>query len=699
MSTAEAPRPERTRPRVTLREVLWAYLGLAVLWTFAVAQPLFDLLKDNPEFFAARGSSGFDIVSFSILLVVLPPLLLVGIELLVGLAGRQARDGAHLVLIAILVALIAAQAIKKAVDLPDPVMIVLSLAIGSGLATLYAAAEPVRSFLQVLSPAPLVFLALFLFTDPISKLAFPDEAQARTIGGVTQAPIVVVLFDELPTTTLMDDRGRIDSERFPGFGELADTATWYRNAYTVYDSTERAQPAIMDGNLPERDKLPTSSDHPNSIFSLFAKTHRLNVSEEATSICSRDLCEDERLDESYGSRIGSMSEDLGLVWLHVVSPPDIETDLPTVSENWGNFGGGEEEEAPTPTDDVKQNTIGNLQGGRQVRFEEWVEAIEPGRRPQLAFKHTLLPHVPWQYLPDARRYRRTADDAISGLSSQSFDDQGQLDVLRQRHFLQTGFADYELRRLWRHLKEEGMWDDALIVVAADHGVAFPLGSVQRRRLNRETADEIAPVPLLMKAPGQKRGRIDDAWVETIDILPTMFDVLELDPRVEMDGRSARSPEVQERDELRMLIRNTFEVLRIPADDFEREKEAVVERNLELFGTGRDGPARLYRIGPNQELLGRPASAAGERLDVDLVYEEDYAEVDLESPFVPTQVAGHVRSEGEPGREIAVAVNGTIVGVGTTFELTTGGEGELMQVMVPPDSFRNGRNRVEVFEAP
>jgi hypothetical protein len=698
MSTAEARRPQGTRPRVTARDVLWAYLGLAVLWTFAVAQPLFDLLKDNPEFFAARGSSGFDIVSFSVLLVVLPPLLMLGIELLVGLAGRTAREGAHLVLISILVALIAAQAIKKTVDVPDPVMIVASLAIGSGVATLFAAAEPVRSFLQVLSPVPVVFLALFLFTDPISKLAFPDEAQARTIGGVTRAPIVVVLFDELPTTTLMDDRGRIDAARFPGFGELAATGTWYKNAYTVYDSTERAQPAIMDGNLPEEDKLPTSADHPNSIFSLFAKTHRLHVSEEATSICSRDLCDDQRLDESYGSRIGSMSEDLGLVWLHVVSPPDIESDLPSVSENWGNFGGGDEDEA-APTDDVKQNTIGNLQGGRQVRFEEWIDAIEPGRRPQLAFKHTLLPHVPWQYLPDARRYRRTANDAVPGLSTQSFEDQGQLNVLLQRHFLQTGFADYELRRLWRHLKEEGLWEDALIVVAADHGVAFPLGSVQRRRLKRETADEIAPVPLLMKAPGQRRARIDDAWVETIDILPTIFDQLELDPRVEMDGRPADSPEVQQRDELRMLIRNTFEVLRIPAAEFEREKQRVVERNVRLFGTGRDGPERVYRIGPNQELLGRPASAAGDRLDVDLVYAADYEEVDLNSPFVPTQAVGKVRSEGETGRDVAVAVNGTIVGVGSTFELVEGEEGELVSVMVPPSAFRAGRNRVEVFEAP
>ena len=95
----------------------------------------------------------------------------------------------------------------------------------------------------------------------------------------------------------------------------------------------------MDGDLPAKDRLPISADHPNSIFSLFAKTHRLNVSEEATSVCSRDLCEDTRADEPYGDRISSMSEDLGLVWLHVVSPPGIEADLNSVSENWGDFGG------------------------------------------------------------------------------------------------------------------------------------------------------------------------------------------------------------------------------------------------------------------------------------------------------------------------------------------------------------------------
>jgi Sulfatase len=699
MSAQEVSAPATEAGASTVKEALWAYLNLAVLWTFAVAQPLFDLLKDNPEFFAARGSSGFDIISFSVLLVVLPPAILLAIELLVGVAGRPARLGAHIVFLSALVALIAAQALKKSFDVSDTVLIVLSLAIGAGLAALWWRTEPVRAFLNVLSPAPLVFLALFLFSSQISELAFPDEAKARSIGGVTQAPIVVVLLDELPVNTLVDQQGRLDTVRFPGFGELARNATWFKNAYTVYDSTERAQPAIMDGNLPERDKQPISSDHPNSIFSLFANTHRLNVSEEATAVCSRDLCQDTRLDESYGRRMSSMAEDLGLVWLHVVSPPDIENKLTSVSENWGNFGGDEEEaQGPIRDDTAGLHTRANLNSGRPARFQEWIDQIEPGPRPSLNLKHTLLPHVPWIYLPSGRQYRRAPNDAIPGLSNEAYRDQGQLDVLLQRHYLQTGFTDLMLRRLWDRLKREGMWDDSLIVVLADHGVAFPHDR-QRRRLNRKTAAEIAPIPLLIKAPGQKKGKVDDAYVETIDVLPTIFDILNLDPQVKMDGRSAFSREVQTRDELRFEIRNTFEVLKIPADQFERERQAIIDRNMRLFGTGREGPDRIYRIGPHQELIGKPASAAGARLPVELSYANEYENVSPESGYIPTHVVGRVGGREEPGRDIAVAVNGTIAAVGNTFTLAVGDEGELVSVMVPESAFRKGANRVEVFSVP
>jgi Sulfatase len=677
------------------KSAAWAYLNLAVLWTFAVAQPLFDLLKDNPEFFAARGSSGFDIISFSVLLVVLPPAILLAIELLLGLIRPEVRQAAHVVFLGALVALIAVQALKKSIDASDVVLIVASVAIGAAVAALWWRAEPVRSFLNILSPVPLVFLLLFLFSGQISELAFPSEAKALSVGGVSRAPIVVVLLDELPSNTLVDENDQLDTKRYPGFAELARDATWFRNAYTVYDSTERAQPAIMDGNLPEKDKQPISSDHPNSIFTIFAKSHRMNADEEATAVCPRDLCKSPIGEEAYPQRMSSMAEDLGLVWLHVVSPPNIENDLTSVSENWGNFGGGDQTEVQAPSSGSAVHTRANLNRGRAARFQAWVDRIVPGRRPALNFKHTLMPHVPWQYLPSGRLYRRQPNDPIPALSNQAFEDQGQLDVLLQRHFLQAGFADLELQELWKRLRSQGLWDKSLIVVAADHGVAFPHAR-ERRRLGRTTAREIAPVPLFIKAPDQKRAKVDKAWVETIDILPTILDILNTDPKVKMDGRSAYSPEVKQRKTLRFEIRNTFQTLRIPAATFEQERAEIIARNHRLFGSGADGPERIYAIGPHPELIGQPASAAGPPLSVELADAGEYDKVDPATGFVPTHVVASVNGPDKHPRDIAVAVNGTIQAVGNTFTLAVGNAGELVSVMVPESAFRKGKNSVQVL---
>jgi hypothetical protein len=164
----------------------------------------------------------------------------------------------------------------------------------------------------------------------------------------------------------------------------------------------------------------------------------------------------------------------------------------------------------------------------------------------------------------------------------------------------------------------------------------------------------------------------------------------------MDGRSAFSREVRSRDSIRWFVRNKFDQVRVPGDEFLRARRRVVERNTGLLGTGRDGPDRLYRIGPHQELVGRPAAAAGPPLDVDLLNRSDYDHVDPKSSYLPIHVVGKVRSPGEPPRDVAVAVNGTIRAVGNTFRLASGAGGELVSVLLPPDSLRRGRNRVQVL---
>jgi hypothetical protein len=690
--------------------ILLSFLHLAVLSAFALAQPLFGLLSDNPEFFAARGSTAADIIVFAFLLVVVPPAILLAIELLIGLAGRRARLGAHLVLLALLAGVVFIQALKDAIDASDFVLIALALALGAAAAALYQRAEPVRSFMTVLSPAPLIFLILFLFISPVSKITLAGEASAKSIDGIEPIPVVMVVFDELPGISLLDANGEVDPVRYPGFAQLAKDGTWFPNAHTIYDATAKAVPAIMDGNYPEKGVLPTSSEHPNSIFALLGKSHTMNVSEEATTVCPRDLCEDARLDEPFLDRLGAMTEDVGLVYAHVVAPPDIEADLDSVSETWGDFGGegggGEasaevhvHDEEPTAKEG-KKATLASLKADRNAKFDAWIAGIRNRPRPSLNFKHALLPHVPWKYLPTGQQYNTAAGDPIPGLSRQSYPDQTQVQQLQLRHLLQLGFADLKIRQLIAHLKRIGMYDEALVVVTADHGVAFQQGLFDRRKAKLSTLAEISPVPLFVKLPGQKRGRVNESIVETTDIAPTIADVLDVDAPEQPDGRSVFSDAVALRDEVKMRPRDFSDWMRVDGDEFAAQKQSLIDRKVALFGSGADGPDRIYRVGPNQELVGRPLAAldvAGESdAAVELTDAGAYDDVDLDGPVLPVWITGEVSGGTGDRRDVAIAVNGVVRAVSNTFELANR-EGELIAALIPPSSLRDGANEVEVYE--
>jgi hypothetical protein len=127
----------------------------------------------------------------------------------------------------------------------------------------------------------------------IAYKLFLPERDARALGGTaaSDAPVVEVVFDELPTATLMDPSGmRIDAKRFPGFANLAAHSTWYRDNTTVADFTCRAVPAIETGIDPDYTTLPISSQQPHSIFTLLGGKYKFNVSEPVTNVCPPSLC-------------------------------------------------------------------------------------------------------------------------------------------------------------------------------------------------------------------------------------------------------------------------------------------------------------------------------------------------------------------------------------------------------------------------
>ena len=97
------------------RTLLVAWAHLAVLWSFAFAQPLLDLLGDSPEFFVARGNTRGDILLLAFTLVLVPPTVLALVEA-AFLRVPRVREALHLAFVAVLVAALALQVVTDVLD-------------------------------------------------------------------------------------------------------------------------------------------------------------------------------------------------------------------------------------------------------------------------------------------------------------------------------------------------------------------------------------------------------------------------------------------------------------------------------------------------------------------------------------------------------------------------------------------------------
>jgi hypothetical protein len=441
---------------------------------------------------------------------------------------------------------------------------------------------------------------------------------------------------------------------------------------------------MLTGRKPREGDLPIAADHPQSLFTLLSRSHRFHVVEPITDVCPTDLCAEDR--PGMADRLTSLAKDLRVVSLHLLLPDDLDDDLPPIDRDWQGF----ENEAIGPRANREQRRrfieevferIGN--DDPPARFADTIEAIgEPGSRPPLIFLHTSIPHIPWHFTPEGKRYETgvSLPGVIDGtwVGPQWLADQG-----FQRHLLQTEYTDKLLGDLLQRLRETGLYDRALLVVLADHGVSFKAGD-RRRRPTPTNVHDVANMPLLIKTPGQRSGRVVDTAVRTIDVLPTIARELGLRLRDPVDGVPADerdadpATEIDVPDSWELGTTTTFgEFLRL------REERRRYERTL-LRAAGYDA----FRLGPRPELVGIDSGALP-AVRFRLTDPDAYDDLDPDGPVVPAFVAGTVRGVPD-GAELAIAVNGRI-------EATTRVDGRRFGALVPPRALRAGRNRIEVYD--
>lgn len=486
-----------------------------------------------------------------------------------------------------------------------------------------------------------------------------------------QPHVVVLVLDELPLTSLLDNRRRIDPVRYPNFAALARESTWHRDTTSVHADTQHAVPAILDARRPHQRELSVVRAHPRTLFALLAGRYRLHVHEEATQLCPRSYCAKHGPLEVRGrpSAVGRNA--------HILT----------------RAGRG----ALIGARARRRLVLSNLGLSRPERFRQWVAEIGQTRAPQLDFFHLMMPHVPFQFMPSGHAYKGSGADEVTGLLSESsFHDPWLVREAWQRHLLQVGAVDALLGELVGQLKRKGVWDNSIVVVTADHGMSFRRHR-NRRALRSYNVGELAPVPLFVKAPGQTRGSVSDAPRQTIDVMPTIADMLHVRIPWAIDGGSVlRTPPRR----TRRMVATDFSSFAVDRPGFRRQRQSVLRRKLGLFGWGLRGRG-LYGIGPYGRLPGkrlrgfRVVRSSGPRLRVRGALA--YRGVAPETGFVPTHVQGaieHGRAGG--GRPLAVAVNGTIFVTSYSFSLRGSGT-EYVSAMLPEDVLRRGRNRLQVLE--
>ena len=519
------------------------------------------------------------------------------------------------------------------------------------------------------------------------KLISDDTALATTVAVKSKTPVVLVVFDEFSTASLMDRSGRIDRARWPNFASLAGDSTWFRNATTVHPHTEHAVPAILDGKLPQPDELPILSDHPQNLFTFLGGSYDFEVIEGLTHLCPRKLCAGSPK-ASYGApddKVSALVRDLGVVYGHMVLPERYAAELPPIDRAWGNFGGieqaGESAAGQTKADTCARNVC------------QLASRIKPTKEPTLYFVHALLPHTPWLYLPSGRSYGGDVHK-IPGLDKGRFRDDSWLTTqAEQRYLLQLGYTDRALGILLRRLRETGIYDRALVIAAADHGLGLR-PKTQLRNITRANLPDVAFTPLFVKRPGQQRGRIDDSFARTIDIVPTIADVLGARLPWKVDGRSLAGRPLPKNGTVSMLDSGNRPVAASLAT-LRAERARILADRLRRFGAGSLG--RLYRIGPNAQLLGRKVTSLRTRpsnaTNVELSQREVLAAVDPASGFLPTYVSGLITGRHPARLDLAIAVNGTLRAVTRTY--TEHGETKFA-ALVPETAFRKGANEIAVY---
>ena len=202
-----------------------------------------------------------------------------------------------------------------------------------------------------------------------------------------------------------------------------------------------------------------------------------------------------------------------------------------------------------------------------------------------------------------------------------------------RYDAEIRYADDELAAFFSRLRELDLYDQTLLVVTADHGETLDEPTHHRHFAHEFlTYEEDARIPLIVREPagGRRLAALDaDALVLSIDVAPTLLDLLGAQIPAEFEGRSLlrefRAPDdpafslgsygIARREDDRHAARRAARVVALPDQHEGRRRGALRSTCGSARGQQRRrrAPRRARRAAPTARRLHGQARQAQSRV--------------------------------------------------------------------------------------
>ncbi len=216
--------------------------------------------------------------------------------------------------------------------------------------------------------------------------------------------------------------------------------------------------------------------------------------------------------------------------------------------------------------------------------------------------------------------------------------------------MQVAAVDQIIGELVGHLRSLDAWDTSTLVVTSDHGV-----DITRPRFSRDVHDDnedgVLRIPLFIKGPGQTDGEVRDETATTLDVLPSLIDLLGIETDWEMDGHSLFDGSEAGYD--RAVTSDEY----APLLDYVADQQARLQPG--------DGWSSVLGIGENGDVVGQRVADHAVGAPSGLTWSFEGAEA-LADPvaaggLVPVQLRGQVAGSDAAPSDLVVAVDGVISG--------------------------------------